>query len=276
MTEFEVRRNYRGRPQKREAIKQALQAARSGIEELGKPFFYLTLGAEEILDVRDLLTVCYYEDIAGVVSFERNETQAELARRCLIAEIFNQWHRDPKLEVVADEFPGVLSRLKGWVGSSPVVAFLDYTGWFKSTEGGAILDLMKRNLLHPGSILLITSCQGNYGWGPLKERFGRRYRLTTGAMADDRTIRANAVELTLAKILDEYNRNDRNANDYRRQLGMECLCKVRYQDMNHIEMGLWCYRVVSGGQSPTIPARFDYEFLESPTPKDPDLFDDLL
>ncbi len=279
MIEATAQTDYRNRPQKRRALTETLEAARPGFHDLREPFIYLTLGAEEILDVPYLLKVCYYEDIAGVVSFERDERRAEVARQCLIAQIFNRWHREPaytnKLEVIAEDFPGVLSRLASQVGSSPVVAFLDYTGWFKLAEGSAILDLMKRGLLRQGSILLITSSQGQHGWGPLKERFVEQYAAATGNEADDRTVRANVVELTLAETLRQYNHNDAYTNDYRRQLGLECLCKVRYQDMNHVEMGLWCYRVVSGGRALTIPTHFDYEFLAPLAPEGPDLFGDL-
>ncbi|MEM9463235.1 MAG: hypothetical protein AAGF11_54340, partial [Myxococcota bacterium] len=79
--------------------------------------------------------------------------------------------------------------------------------------------------------------------------------------------------MTLTEVLSRYNDHDANVNSFQRQLGMLPLKKIRYRDENHVEMGLWSYKVVPGRQKLSLPREFDEIFLSGE--EDDDLFGDL-
>ena len=267
---------YKRRPNKRKALEHIFTKAKPNINLLSKPFIYLTLGAEELLDVIDLMEVCYFEDIKKIYSFEKLHQKVERAEECLVTKIFNKWHRNSayrnKVEIIEKAFPRGLSKILTKENTKSKIYFFDDTGWFDEKDAEMLCDLLKNDLIINNDIFLITTSVGDYGWFPIKHKAITQFsRYFYGKMEekdiDEKIVRDNIVDLYVDFALKLYNEFDRRTNGSKRQFMVEFLGKVKYQDENHTTMGLWAYRFLIGNKRLEIPTNFDLSYIHGLGPQ---------
>lgn len=240
---------YKRRPNKRKALQFVFAEAKKKIEQMEKPFVYLTLGADQLLDVIDLMGNCYFEDIGKIFSYERDRHVAETAKTCLVSRIFNHWHREPnyrdKVEVIHGNFPYNLKQVLKENSYRQKVVFYDKTGWFAEEDAQMLSELFKRRLIGTGDIFLVTSSQDKFlGWKPTEKKGMKQYRRyfagNIGEIESD-VVRENIVDVFVDQAVKIYNGFDKATNSGNRQIAAGLLAKVQYQDAEHSRMGVWAY-----------------------------------
>ncbi len=262
---------YKRRDNKRKALDYLFtRKAKDVISESKKPFLYVTLGADEILDVADLMKVLYFEDIKKIISYEQKASLAKKARSSLISNIFNNWHKNPthqdKLEVIHKKFPESLQEIICEHNDCSRIFFYDDTGWFDDKDAEMLADLLKRSVIDENNLFIITAYQDNMGWSPIKERVITQYKRYFHGKIDnieEEVVKNNSVDIFVDLAVKVYNNFDKAINNSNNQLHANLITKVKYQDPPHDAMGLWAYNFTKETfQKNNIPINFEKSYLD--------------
>ena len=259
---------YHKRPNKRKALDLIFSKNASVIKTINKPFIYLTLGADQLLDVLNLMEVCYFEDIEKIFSYEEKPYKVEIAKGCLVVKIFNKWHKDKdnrnKIEIIEKHFPDDLKKfLKPFTGK-PKIFFFDDTGWFDEKDAYMLYMLIKSEIINKSDIFIITSSLGNIGWTPIKEKaISQYYRYHFGKIKSiaENIVKDNIVDLYVDYALVLYNEFDARTNSSKRQITANLLGKVKYRDETRMTMGVWSYQFVEGSERIMLPNTFNDTYI---------------
>ena len=259
---------YHKRPNKRKALDLIFNKNASVIETIDKPFIYLTLGADQLLDVLNLMEVCYFEDIEKIFSYEEKPHKVKIAKDCQIVKIFNKWHKDEdtrnKIEIIEKHFPNDLKNFIKPYTKKPKIFFFDDTGWFDEKDANMLCTLIKSEIINKNDIFIITSSLGNIGWSPIKGKAiaqYRRYHYGKIEKIVENIVKDNIVDLYVDYALILYNDFDARTNSSKRQMTAKHLGKVKYRDETRMTMGVWSYQFIEGSERITLPNPFTDTYM---------------
>lgn len=267
---------YHYRPNKRKALKYIFSKIKEKSFDFDTPFVYITLGEAGILDVIDLMEYCYIEDLKKVCSFEKDNEIAKQAQESIVYNVFNNWHRDEKyrdlLDVINDEFPNNIE--KNISKEDKKIIFYDITGWFNCDDSDMVYELLKRDVITVGDILIITSTQHpGLGWKPhVQKKVKREYNLCFGEQASSKNeeeLRKSVVEIFINRSIRKFNKFNNKINTSGKTINSDLITKVNYKDEGHINMGLWAIEFnAQSNRTLDIPCEFFESYIDN---KDEDI-----
>jgi hypothetical protein len=207
---------------------------------------YVTLGGQDLYDVMDLVGVFdIRQHRFGVISYEENEQVVERARVCPVARSLSKLPTF-SVQIVPTPFFENPAPLREVRSSGRFIYFLDDTKTFRETHANTLLALLRADLLRDGDWLLITSCltprvvrQASF-----MDQFDGTFRLFYGndeAPDLDFKIR-NHVDLLLALTFSRHE----SLRNLQHRVRPTLVAKYKYRD-TQTEMGLWLFRIDSGG-----------------------------